>query len=586
MQLPWLATLYVFNAGFRERIKAAILAFQDNLPYDVEEQRNDPALRAHLKEEAVEWAEIVNTENYRVAKPADADGRVEIVHVSPSASKPENVEKVERAALTLQEGNLWTWASKIFDSGKVEDLSKVDAAVTLARKLDDKSLFASRDEEQKLAMRRGAVAATTAVVLSFRENRMADDLKWARDVLARAIRASEIFDIWWSPFSVIPWHQGIFVARGLGAELRHGTFGKTTAEDLLALVAHPLEGVSLAALGQAATFCDRDPKLTWAALLLAFTLCHIEPQQRAVPRAPNQPIHSEKRVRNTLKDVIKFYRRGDQWPDLPLPPPAWIRAQRASGAARANEPDFEFDADDVVNPWEDWEAPPTHWHSKYASKILNLVPYEKILESTAKEKLLAFVVGALQWTIAKNAPPWLKAGRRDRESSQHHEWTREIGEMLGRLAGMMPATEVRLHFLDPIFALEGDTFWSLLSPFVSTYIYRYIYDAPVVPEGAMDILMSCLERLLQAPSFNRSSYHSGKFFGFDLPHLVRVLMFVSIEHASLAARYVNGDWSDLSLILPIVDRFVRAGGWSATVMGCFLTLCERLKSHVSSGYVR
>jgi hypothetical protein len=80
---------------------------------------------------------------------------------------------------------------------------------------------------------------------------------------------------------------------------------------------------------------------------------------------------------------------------------------------------FDFDADDVVNPREDWEAPPTHWHSKYASKILNLVPYEKILESTAKEKLLAFVVGALQWTIAKNAPPWLKAGRRDRDSSQH-----------------------------------------------------------------------------------------------------------------------------------------------------------------------
>jgi hypothetical protein len=103
-------------------------------------------------------------------------------------------------------------------------------------------------------------------------------------------------------------------------------------------------------------------------------------------------------------------------------------------------------------------------------------------------------------------------------------------------------------------------------------------DAQVVPEGAMDILMSCLERLLQASSFNRSSYHSGKFFGFDLPHLVRVLMFVSIEHASLAARYVNGDWSDLAVILPIVDRFVRAGGWSATVMGCFLTLCERSKA--------
>jgi hypothetical protein len=287
--------------------------------------------------------------------------------------------------------------------------------------------------------------------------------------------------------------------------------------------------VSLAALEQTATLWDTDPKLTWAAMRLALTLCHIEPQQRAVPRGPNQPIHSAKRVRNTLKDVIKFYRRGDQWPDLPLPPPAWIKVGNASPAACvADGLEFEFDEDDVESR-ENWAAPATHWHSKYASKILNLVPYEKILESTAKEKLLVFVIGALQWTIAKNAPPWLKEGRRDRDSSQHYEWTREIGKTLARIASMLPTTEVRRSFLDAIFALEGDTCWSLLSPFVSAYTYRYVYDAKVVPEGAIDILMSCLKRVLKAPSFNRDSHRSGEFFGFGLPYLVEVLMFVSVD---------------------------------------------------------
>jgi hypothetical protein len=142
---------------------------------------------------------------------------------------------------------------------------------------------------------------------------------------------------------------------------------------------------------------------------------------------------------------------------------------------------------------------------------------------------------------------------------------------------MMPAVEVRRLFLEAIFALEGDTCWSLLDPFVSTYTYRYVYDAEAVPQGAIDILMSCLERVLKASSFVRNSHRSGKFFGFDLPNLVEVLMFASVEHAPLAARYANGDWSDLPLIFPIVDRFVRAAGWSATVMGYFLTLCERSK---------
>jgi hypothetical protein len=54
-------------------------------------------------------------------------------------------------------------------------------------------------------------------------------------------------------------------------------------------------------------------------------------------------------------------------------------------------------------------------------------------------------------------------------------------------------------------------------------------------------------------------------------------MFVSVEHAALAARYVNGDWSEIDRILPLIDRFVRAGGWAASVMGPFLTLCERAK---------
>jgi hypothetical protein len=55
-------------------------------------------------------------------------------------------------------------------------------------------------------------------------------------------------------------------------------------------------------------------------------------------------------------------------------------------------------------------------------------------------------------------------------------------------------------------------------------------------------------------------------------------MVVSIEHASGAARYVNGDWSEIATILPLINRYVRAGGWSVNIMSHFLTLCERAKA--------
>ena len=55
-------------------------------------------------------------------------------------------------------------------------------------------------------------------------------------------------------------------------------------------------------------------------------------------------------------------------------------------------------------------------------------------------------------------------------------------------------------------------------------------------------------------------------------------MFISVERADLAARYVNGDWTEIARILPLVDRYVRAAGWAASVMEPFLTLCERAKT--------
>jgi hypothetical protein len=67
-------------------------------------------------------------------------------------------------------------------------------------------------------------------------------------------------------------------------------------------------------------------------------------------------------------------------------------------------------------------------------------------------------------------------------------------------------------------------------------------------------------------------------YGFDIPLLSRALLFVSVERAMGAARYVNGNWREIGFILPTVDRIISAAGWSATIMTDFLTLCERARS--------
>jgi hypothetical protein len=570
----WFVPVYMFSQEFGERTKAAILAFKDDLPFQLEEHKKNQAAHDHLMKQALEYAELALKENYRVRRSAENEGMIEVVHVSPSAAKPENVEKAERANLFLQQGNLWGWASKAFETGKTEDQATIPAAIDLAKKLDSTSLFELGDDEENMGTRRGAVAATAAVVLRFRKGRTTEELAWARDVLARAVKMPESRAGFWSPQSVIPWHQAIFVARGLAADVRNDTAAPDAPLVLLSLVSHPLEIVALAALGEIATLWDKDPKLAWAALQLAFNLCRIEPLPPEESRGPGEPTHSAERTRAALLAAAEYYEQGTGWPALPLPPPAWIKVEKkAESGAR---PDFEFDQDDVEDARETWTEPTTHWYSQYAAKVLQQMPFEKILASNVRGQLLTFISSALEWTNAKNSPPWLKKGRRDRESSRLYEWTHQLGATLGDISGRL--AEVKTRFLEPIFVLEGDTCWALLSPFASSFICRYIYDAKTVSHGAIEVVGLCLERLLKSPSFERNSYYAGEFHGFDQPRLVQILMFVSIEHAGGAARYVNGDWSEIGLILPLVDRYVRAGGWAATVMSHFLTLCERARS--------
>ncbi|WP_047243867.1 ATP-binding protein [Chromobacterium subtsugae] len=580
-QLSWMVPRFVFSSDpIGGRTREAILNFENNLPYQYEEHRDIPEMREHLIAQALEYAELVDPENYQAYHTEEDPDQIAIVHVSPSAAKPENIARAEEASKYLKLSGLWTWSSKSFEEGTIQSRFTIEEAIILAREADSGDLFVhsnDADDEHDLSMRRGAVAATAAIVLNFREGRMQEDLEWARGVLGHAIRLLEKPSLMWLPSSDIPWHQAIYAARGLAADLRENTAADSATRDLLGLIAHPLEIVSLAALEEACKLWPKDPKLTWSALFLALSLCHIRPRPHDQSRQHGEALHLPGEAQAAIDAALSIYENGGGWASLPLPPPAWVKIDPRRGQYwyQSNR---EYDEYDVADANESWGEPDVFWHSKLAAAILKRIPFNEILGSSAKSELLDFLTGVLDWTNQKNAPPWVKPGRRDRSSTSIFEWTHDLGSRLGRVAGLIPLSDFQARFLDPILGLEDENCWALLSPFTSSYICTYVYDAPTVPPEAVATLSLCLERLLQAPVFDRDAYRSGKLFGFDLPKLVRALMFVSVEHADLAARYVNGDWSAIGLILPLIDRFIRRCGWAASVMGPFLTLCERARA--------
>jgi len=580
LELRGMVPRFVFAAEpLGSQARSAIAAFAQRLPYQYEEDREDPDVQRDLAEQAADYAELADQATYQAYRTDNE--QIALVHVSPSAAKPENIAKLEQATQYLSIANLWTWASTALEKHALDSRLSLGDAVAAARGFDAPDLFASSsgDRADSIAMHRGAVASTAAVALTFRAGATDEQAKWARGVLRRASRLKEDADPWWSPSSVIPWHHGIYAARGLAADLRAGTAARTAPGDLLALVAHPLEAVSLAAVGGACDVWDTDPKLTLAALFLAFSLCYA-PRTRRSSRPHAGLVEPSPLAVEALRMARVHYDRGTDFSSIPRPPPAWVKS--APRARRGQESYEDYEVGDATNPEECWTEPPTLWHSAYAAEVLARAPLGRILQSDARSSLLDFLADVLAWTIQKNAPPWVERGRRGRTTTRLFEWTHALGTQLGDMAGELRLTDLQPRFLGPMLQLEDENCWAMLGPFASAYVCRYIYDAQIVPADAVAVIDLCLTRLLADRRFRRDSYRAGELSGFDLPKLVDTLMFVSIERADLASRYVNGDWSEIGRIMPLVDRYVRAAGWAVPVMDAYLTLCERSRAHYPS----
>jgi hypothetical protein len=116
----------------------------------------------------------------------------------------------------------------------------------------------------------------------------------------------------------------------------------------------------------------------------------------------------------------------------------------------------------------------------------------------------------------------------------------------------------------------------VLAPFTNMTVIRHVIDAKTIPANAFELLESVVDRVISDPVFRPGGYCAGEVRGWDMPKLVRALMFVNFDKTTMgSSRFANGDWSEVARVMPIVTRLVRATGWSTFVMENLMTLCER-----------
>jgi hypothetical protein len=322
------------------------------------------------------------------------------------------------------------------------------------------------------------------------------------------------------------------------------------------LALHPLDIVNELAFD--ALFADRDEHLRWIAGQLAVNLCIVhrgEFKEGGWDQAPVQKARED-----SLAAALAALKQQESGP-MPKLPPAWVKG---SAGGRRKVPD------------ELWQLPAVFFDAQTASKLLTKMPLETWMVSDAYRPLLeSFLLDLVNWTAESIMPSWQTKKRSDKKRTDLFEWNRTLGDLLARVVAFVSLEVARSTLIKPFMADDEEAL-TVLARFADMVVRRHVFDAATIPANAIPLLDDCVSRVLDDRTFKPKSWRSGEVSGYAMPELIAALLFVNAEKiASGAARYANGDWSQIETIMPIIDRMVRNVGWSSFVMGKFLDLCER-----------
>lgn len=571
---------YFISPEFQEIIKDKLSKFKTNLPFNFKHEETNESCINILEERANYYAEYVNTENYSCQKIDE--NRFSYYFDHPQDKKQaESKEQKQRNEFAIS-SNITYWAEKSLQANTIQNNYTIDSVIELFKELEEKDLFQDAcdvydDSSTHKSMKQSAFSALATMILVFRKDRKERELEWARDILNQIIQlpySSYEIDC---PKASLGSHPKKFLAQALSSEIIHGSMDDSTFSNFLNIIASPSHEISLVTLKECLKLFDQHSKLTWSAIYFAFALCKNHLKYR-IYRSDKYP-EAQQELKQIYKHLNDYYKSNDDWCALPKPDAPWIKLdqetlQRNKERERKIVKAYNqwWHGDKVVSRWVKSD---TQWDYQFSQKVIHILP-EKLLHDTSHTYILNFLKSCLDWTIEKQEPSWLKESQGFDDKDIIYEWNHSLSSALARVVGIFPTEEIKAQFLMPILKLKTDACWELLYPFIENYVCRYIYDAQNISDNVLDVLDLCLDHFLKASCFDKKGYRAGEISGFDLPKISKSLMFVSLDqNAPLASRFVNGDWTEIGTILPLVDKYIRAVGWTEYVIHLFLKLCER-----------
>lgn len=555
------------DAVLRDACRAALDDFPNRLEFAYQEEAQNPEHVTELRRKAELWSELGHVENYTTEPIPGRDDMVQISMSSPRHEAPEVQAALQHHAQVTREMELWLWVDRCFTSRHWAPGFSVNEAVDRAKDLEE---AAATGQPTSLmpgsGLTEGAIAGTAAAVICFAGTNGHEI--WA-DTTIESFRVAqdEMADDAFAG-SVISWHPKIFVAYALAARVKSNREHPGDREALYRLIAHPLDVVSFVALAGVAGCWERDERFSCCGLNLGLRLAQLVSRRDMywIDAEARRQMESDRRA-SALDATLDECLTQGPLPAWVCPRPSWVPAV----------PDVENLQALDEGEKDGWQRTDDLWDGQHAAKVLQQVPVAAVMSSEGCTNYVDALEAFVGWTLDTINPMWRTEGHQGRERGDDnlYEWKDQLGRMVASVAPHLPANETMQRLLRPILAQSDEIAMRLLAPLAQTLVCGEIHDAPEIRDDTLRLLQAVLERTLENGDLHRTSYSDGRIGGFDLPELVKTLLFVGVEHAPGAARFANGSWDDLGQVMPLVDRMVRVAGWHLYVARQFVALCER-----------
>ena len=555
-----LAPLFALSPDeqLRRAYRNRLARFPDDLPFDYEEERSKSWQEAALREDAEQWAGLGEGSNYRGTRTPDSE-RVIIEYESPIALPEVRRESLEQTQSWLRENEIAGWARKSLEEGRPDASSSLETALTFVKSRDTPTLFDHLTPAGG-GMTQSAVSGVAACALLLGSPTPEDDA-WAWNVMRRVETMREDREEFGG--SNMPWHPAFHLIAVLRANVQRSTARKDAATRLFRLCLHPNDNIARWAL--ATVLKAPDIEIAWNATVLASDLWH---RHDPIISRNGDRDHSAQREaeRSAVSCAIERLENERMAVARPLPAP-WTPRRRRGG------PSFDYD------DGEGEQEPIISFDYSAAEKIILALPVDSFCASEVyKGPFLAYVGDLVKWTAARFRPEDETSetdGRGRRERAHLNKWPARLGDVLSRIAPYVEVEEMRAH-LRPFLEPDDENGMEVTSHFAESMVCRQILDATMIRPNSIALLQLCVDHVVADRTFQRRSHRAGQVHGFDLPRMVKSLLFVPLDQpAAEAQRFANGNWNDLPMVLPVVDRIVGECGWAPKMMESFLTMAER-----------